>query len=136
MFCHLHIHNEFSVLDGYGNADQYVKRASEIGQKYIALTNHGNIDGLLQWQEACLKYDVKPVMGCEMYIVKDALLKEKGSKNYHVTLLIKNHKGYRNLNKLLTYANLQGFYYRPRIDYKTLLKYSDGLFILAVQAVF
>ena len=62
MFCHLHIHNEFSVLDGYGTAKQFVKRASQMGFKYLALTNHGNIDGLLQWQEACLEYDIKPVL--------------------------------------------------------------------------
>ena len=81
MFCHLHIHNEFSVLDGYGTAEQYAKRASAMDFKYLGLTNHGNIDGLLQWQEACLKYNISPIMGCEMYIVKDALIKEKGSKN-------------------------------------------------------
>ncbi|MCK5138869.1 MAG: DNA polymerase III subunit alpha [Thermodesulfovibrionia bacterium] len=130
MFCHLHIHNEFSVLDGFGTAEQYAKRASQMGFKYLALTNHGNIDGLIQWQEACEKYSVEPVMGCEMYIVKDARVREKGSKSYHITLLIKNQSGFRNINKLLTYANLEGFYYRPRIDYKTLLNHLDGLFVM------
>lgn len=130
MFCHLHVHNEFSVLDGYGTAEQYAERAAQLGFKYLALTNHGNIDGLLQWQEACEAEGIQPIMGCEAYIVKDALVKEKGEKRYHITLLIKNQKGFRNLNKLLTYANLEGFYHRPRIDYKTLLKHIDGLFVL------
>ena len=129
-FCHLHVHNEYSVLDGYGTAEQYAERASKLGMKYIGLSNHGNIDGLLQWQDACKKFGVKPVFGCELYIVKNAKVKEKEEKRRHVTVFIKNRKGFRNLCRILTYANLDGFYYRPRVDWPFLYKHLSGLVLL------
>jgi DNA polymerase-3 subunit alpha len=128
-FSHLHIHNEYSLLDGFGTAEAYAERAKKLGFKYLALTNHGNIDGALQWQEACIKNDIIPILGCEMYIVKDVAIKERGYS--HIILLVKNKEGFRNLNRLLTYANLEGFYYKPRIDYKVLEKYLKGLVVLS-----
>jgi len=129
-FCHLHIHNEYSVLDGLGTAEEYATAAEAMGMKYLCLTNHGNIDGVLQWQEACEKHGVAPVVGCEMYVVDDARVKEKGEKRNHVTLLVKDQKGFRNLNKMLTHACLEGFYYRPRIDWPLLLSHLEGLVLL------
>jgi len=129
-FCHLHVHNEFSLLDGFGRAEHYAKEAKEKGFKYIALTNHGNIDGLIKWQKACDKFGVVPIFGVECYIVEDYTVKEKGEKRGHITLLIKNEQGFRNVCKLLTTANIEGFYYRPRIDCDLLLQHLDGLVVM------
>ena len=70
-FCHTHCHNEYSVLDGMGTAEQYVKKAKELDQKYIGLSNHGNIDGLINFQKVCIKEDIKRILGCELYIVEN-----------------------------------------------------------------
>jgi DNA polymerase III subunit alpha len=130
-FGHLHIHNEFSLLDGLGSANDYAAKAKELNQEYIALTNHGNIDGLLKFQRTCQKQGIKPILGCEAYIVNDLSVKEKGEKRNHVTLLIKNEKGFHNLCKLLTIANLEGFYYKPRIDIQALMNHCEGLIVLS-----
>ena len=134
-FCHLHIHNEFSLLDGMGSANEYALKAKELDQRFIALTNHGNIDGLLKFQKACEQNDIKPIMGCEVYIVDDLSIKEKGEKRNHATLLIKDQRGFKNLCQMLTIANLKGFYYKPRIDINLLLKYHEGLVVLSGCAI-
>jgi len=77
-FCHLHVHTEFSILDGFGTVSDYAKRASKMGFKYLACTDHGNIDGLIQFQKACVSNNVIPILGCEAYIVPDLEKKEKG----------------------------------------------------------
>ena len=122
-FCHLHLHNEYSILDGFGKASDYVKRAKELGFEYLALTNHGNVDGLLNFQKACKKENIKSILGCEAYIAKDLKIKEKGDKRKHITLLVKNEIGWKNLLKMVTVSNLDGFYYRPRFYPELLLKY-------------
>lgn len=129
-FCHLHVHNEYSILDGLGSANAYAKKAAELGFEYLALTNHGNINGLIKFQKACQKYDIKPVLGCEAYIVPQLSDKIKGEKRGHITLLIKNQKGFENLCIMLSKANLEGFYRRPRIDYDLLYDYCKGLVIM------
>lgn len=129
-FAHLHVHNEFSYLDGFGSAAAYAKRAKELGFKYLGLTNHGNIDGLIRFQSACEKEGIIPIHGCEAYLVPNEEIKEKGEKRNHITLLIKNQTGCQNLCKMLSKANIEGFYYKPRIGYKTLLEYSEGLVCL------
>lgn len=130
MFCHLHNHTEYSLLDGFGTAKQYIARAKELNQKYIAITDHGSIDGILKFQKEAIKQEITPILGCEAYIVKDAKIKQKGDNRGHITLLIKNEKGFQNLCKMLTYANLEGFYYRPRIDYDLLYDNCEGLIVL------
>ena len=130
-FCHLHVHNEYSILDGYGSADSYVKRAAELGFNSLGLTNHGNIDGLIAFQKACDKEHIHPVMGCEAYIVENPEIKMKGEIRRHITLLIKNETGFSNLCRMLTEANLTGFYYKPRIGFDSLLAHCDGLVILS-----
>jgi DNA polymerase-3 subunit alpha len=130
-FCHLHVHNEYSILDGIGTASQYFQEAERLKHKYLALTNHGNIDGLKAFQKASQDFGVKPILGCELYIVKDAVVKEKGEERNHITVLIKNERGYRNLCKLLTYANTSGFYYRPRVDISIFLKHLEGLVVMS-----
>ena len=126
-FAHLHIHNEYSQLDGFGTADAYAERAATLGFKYLALTNHGNQDGLIKFQKACNKNGVKPILGCEGFIVPD--IEKKSRSRGHILLLIKNKTGFTNLCKLLTHANLEGFYYRPRISYDMLLKHCEGLIV-------
>ena len=130
LFCHLHVHNEYSLLDGFGTAEAYVKRAKELGFEYLGLTNHGNIDGLIQFQQECDKQGIGPVLGCEAYIVPDAKVKQKGERGGHITLLIKNWTGFKNLCQLLTYGHLEGHYYKPRIDYNSLVNHLEGLVIL------
>jgi len=128
-FVHLHLHSEYSQLDGFGSVKNYVKRAKELEQKALTITDHGNIDGAIQFQNECKQQDIKSIIGCEFYIVSDAKIKQKEKRN-HITILIKNQEGWHNVCQLLTYANLEGFYYRPRIDYESLLKHCEGLVIL------
>jgi len=129
MFTNLHLHNTYSILDGLGTAEDYCKKAVELNQKSLALTNHGNVDGLIDFQKQCKKYNLKSILGCEAYIVPDLTVKQK-EKRHHVTLLIKNQIGFRNLCKILTVANQDGFYYRPRIDYELLLNNCGGLVVM------
>ena len=110
-----------SLLDGVGSSEKYAKRAKKMGFEYLSLTNHGNIDGLIKHQKACEEEEIIPLFGCEMYIVPDLVLKNKDEKSGHITILIKNQTGWIELCRLLTIANLEGFYRRPRIDYKTFL---------------
>ena len=133
-FCHLHLHDQYSYLDGYGSAKKYIAKAKELGFNYISLTNHGNCDGLLQWQKECDKQDIHPVLGCEAYIVPDRFVKQKETRG-HISLLIKNETGWKTLCSILTEANLTGFYHRPRIDYNLLLNNDlSGLIIMTACA--
>jgi len=129
-FCHLHVHNEFSFLDGYGSAKAYIKRAKELGFTYLALTNHANVAGNLKFQFACKDAGITAIHGCELYIVPDLYNKNKNDKRGHITVLVKNEAGWENLCKMITIASLDGFYYRPRIDYKTFLEHCEGLVVL------
>lgn len=131
MFCHLHIHNEYSFLDGVGRARVYLKKARELGQQYLALTNHGNIDGLLDFQNQAKGIGIKPIMGCELYVVPQMQHKASGDNRYHLTALIKNETGFQNLCQILTKANLVGFYHHPRIDFDYLLDHYEGLVFLS-----
>ncbi|MFA7099363.1 MAG: DNA polymerase III subunit alpha, partial [Eubacteriales bacterium] len=130
MFCNLHVHNEYSLLDGVGKAEEWCKRAKELEQTHLALTNHGNIDGLLNFQSVAKKAGIKPIMGCELYVVPD-ILDKKNKSRQHLTVLVKNEAGFQNLCKMLSIANLQGFYYKPRVDYSIILKNCDGLVFLS-----
>jgi len=130
-FCHLHLHNEYSVLDGVGTSKQYAALAKELGQTHLSLVNHGNIDGAIEHQKQCLEAGIKPIIGAEMYLVPDISVKTKGERRYHITLLVENQAGWRNLLQLLTIANIDGYYHRPRIDHKTLMEHIEGLVILS-----
>jgi len=127
-FCHLHTHTEYSILDGVGSCEAYAKRAKEMGFEYLAITDHGNIDGFLKFQDACDKYGIKPIFGCECYIVPNLKIKKK-EKRAHIILLVKNQKGFSNLCRLISISNMDGFYRRPRIDYESLLSHCEGLVI-------
>jgi DNA polymerase-3 subunit alpha len=120
-FVHLHIHDQYSILDGYGTAKQYCERAMALGFTTLTLTNHGNIDGVLRWQNECKKNNLKSIAGCEAYIVPDLRVKKDKESKYHITLLAKNSDGFHALLKILSTANLDGFYHKPRIDPNLLL---------------
>lgn len=129
-FAHLHLHTEHSTLDGYGSARQFVDQAIELGFKYLAITDHGSVAGCLNFQKECNKQDIQPILGCEFYIV-NSLQNEFKSKSKHIILLAKNHKGWTEICRMLTIANLKGFYHKPRIDFEILLSADlSGIIIL------
>ena len=114
-FINLHNHDEYSQLDGMGTAEQYADRAKFLNQPGIASTNHGNIDGLIKHQRACQKYGVKPILGCELYVVPSPVVKQKGETRGHMIVLVRNAAGWQGLCRLLSRANIEGFYHRPRV---------------------
>ena len=129
-FTHLHLHTEYSLLDGMGTAEDYFKRGSEVGFKELAITDHGNIDGAVKWQKAATKYGMKPIFGIEFYIVRNLDNKDKKTeKRFHAIALAKNERGWKSIQKMSSIANIHGFYYRPRIDYNLLLENLDGVII-------
>ncbi|MBI2268343.1 MAG: DNA polymerase III subunit alpha [Candidatus Blackburnbacteria bacterium] len=129
-FVHLHVHSEYSLLDGFGKPKNIIKRASELGQKAIAITDHGTMYGAVEFYKAGLEMGVKPIVGVEAYITnQDHKLRGKDQKieTFHVILLACNEEGYRNLMKLTSIAHLEGYYYKPKVDKETLKKYSKGI---------
>jgi DNA polymerase III subunit alpha len=130
-FAHLHIHNEYSQLDGLGTAENYAVAAEELGYEYMALTNHGNIDGIVKWQKACKDHNIKSVLGCEFYMVPDMAVKEKKEKRFHMTVLAKNEQGLESIMRMLTAANERGHFYRPRIDWAVLAEELDNIVIMS-----
>ena len=133
-FVNLHTHSHYSLLDGFGSPEAIVLRAKELGYPAAALTDHGVSYGLVEFYKAAHKHNVKPILGCEMYIAPRTRFDKEAKidvRPYHLTLLAKNNTGYQNLLKLISKANLEGFYYKPRIDYGLLKTYGDGLIALS-----
>ncbi|MFB5637732.1 MAG: DNA polymerase III subunit alpha, partial [Nitrosarchaeum sp.] len=131
-FTHLHLHTEYSLLDGATKISELFPRLKEIGQNAVAITEHGNMGALIKKYKLAKKHDIKLIMGFEPYITEDMNKKEKvRSRDHHLILLAKDLEGYQNLIKLVSIANSDGFYYRPRIDYDTLKKYSKGLICMS-----
>jgi len=133
-FVHLHVHSEYSLLDGLPKIPRLVSQAKIMGMKHLALTDHGSLYGAIKFYKECKQEGINPIIGCEIYIAKRSMHdKEAGKDNEssHLTLLAKDFEGYKNLMKLVTLANLEGFYYRPRIDKDTLSKFSKGLIALS-----
>jgi DNA polymerase-3 subunit alpha len=134
-FVHLHSHTNFSLLDGAGKINEMIKETKRLGMNSLAITDHGNMFGSLDFYTQAKKNGVKPIIGCEAYIAprERTLHKpvEGESHSYHLVLLAKNQTGYKNLIKLTSYSYLQGFYYRPRIDRELLTEFSEGLIVLS-----
>lgn len=133
-FVHLHVHSEYSLLDGACKIERLVGRAAELGFPSLALTDHGNLYGIPQFYNAAKKAGVKPILGCEVYLLYEGTRLEKqrtqGVENLklgHACLLAKNWDGFRNLTKIVSDAHVNGFYYKPRTDLEQLAKYSNGL---------
>ncbi len=133
-FVHLHLHSEFSLLDGVNRINEIPKNVKAKGMDAVAITDHGNMFGAVNFYNACIKEGVKPIIGAEVYLSpRDMHSKEYGidTTRYHLILLVKNEIGYRNLTHLVTASNLEGMYYKPRIDKKILEEYSEGLICLS-----
>ncbi len=133
-FTHLHLHTEYSLLDGACRIGEVVRRAKENGQKSLAITDHGVLYGAVAFYKACIEEGVKPIIGCEVYVApRSRFSKVHGldSDRYHLILLCKNETGYKNLLKLVSSAWVDGFYTKPRVDRELLEKHSEGLIALS-----
>lgn len=126
-FVHLHVHSEYSLLDGLSKISKLFEKAKELQMNAIALTDHGNLYGAVEFYKTAIKEEIKPIIGMEGYICEGNHKDKQKSKNYHLILLSKNLQGYQNLMKLASIAHLEGYYYKPRFDKETLKKYSQGL---------
>ena len=131
-FVHLHLHTEYSLLDGASKIDKVFELAKSLGQNAVAITDHGNMYGVVYFAEHAAKLGMKAIIGCEMYMCNDMYKKDASHAEYeHLILLCKNDRGYKNLIKLDSLAYIDGFYRKPRCDYKTLEQYCEGLICLS-----
>ena len=132
-FVHLHIHSEFSLLDGANRIKDLPVRAKELGMKAMAITDHGVMYGVIDFYKACKKEGIKPIIGCEVYVASRTRFDKEpqDKKYYHLILLAKNNKGYQNLSKLVSLGFTEGYYYIPRIDLEILEKYHEGIICLS-----
>ena len=132
-FVHLHVHTDYSLLDGACRIDRLIDRAAELGMTSLAVTDHGNLFGAIEFYLAAKAKQVKPIIGCELYLTEGSRLErngrspDDGKSIFHLGLLAQNLAGYQNLLKLVSDAHLQGFYYKPRTDFETLAKHAEGL---------
>jgi DNA polymerase-3 subunit alpha len=132
-FVHLHVHSHYSLLDGLPKIPELVKRAKDLGQPALALTDHGSMYGIVEFYKACKREGVKPILGVEAYLASASRLDKKSGiddRPYHLVLLAENVEGYKNLLRLVTRANLEGFYYRSRIDKELLREHRGGIIAL------
>ena len=130
-FVHLHNHSHYSILDGVAKIEELVKKTKECGFDAIAITEHGNLFSAMEFYKTCKLNDIKPIIGCEVYVApKSRFEKDKDEKYYHLVLLAKDYEGYKNLIKISSKGYLEGFYYRPRVDKEVLAEYSKGLIAL------
>ncbi|PIW91200.1 MAG: DNA polymerase III subunit alpha, partial [Candidatus Nealsonbacteria bacterium CG_4_8_14_3_um_filter_39_7] len=133
-FTHLHVHSHYSLLDGLPKIDQLLDYAKKLGMDSVALTDHGNIYGAVEFCKKAKERGIKPIIGCEVYVAFESMRQERPNiddKRYHLILLAKNEKGYKNLVKIITQSHLKGFYYKPRVDEELLSQYSEGLIALS-----
>lgn len=131
-FVHLHVHTEYSLLDGMGKVKDVVKKVKESGMSACAITDHGAGYGLVEFHDECRKNGIKPILGCEFYEAPDSRFEQSVNDRYnHLVLLVKNETGYRNLCRLISRSNTEGFYYKPRIDFELLEKFHEGLICLS-----
>ena len=130
-FVHLHLHTEYSLLDGAIRIADLIKKVAENGMPGVAMTDHGNMYGAIEFYQAAQKAGIKPIIGCEVYMAPGSMIDKSASSArdaaFHFTLLAKDFRGYSNLVKLVSAAHLEGFHYKPRIDKELLAKHSAGL---------
>ncbi|MBP5234784.1 MAG: PHP domain-containing protein, partial [Bacteroidales bacterium] len=129
-FVHLHVHTQYSILDGQSSIENLFNRAEELGMPGLAITDHGNMYGIKEFYKYAKKHpNIKPIVGCEIYVsVGDHKLKDKANRAYyHLILLAKNYNGYKNLMKIVSIAHIEGMYYRPRVSHEVLEKYHEDL---------
>jgi DNA polymerase-3 subunit alpha len=134
MFVHLHVHTEYSLLDGAARIEKLVKKAAEHGMSALAVTDHGVMYGVIDFYKACKKAGIKPIIGCEVYVAPNRLndrVPGRDDANRHLVLLAENEEGYKNLIKVVSTAHVDGFYYKPRVDKELLRAHSKGLIALS-----
>ena len=133
-FVHLHNHTHYSLLDGLSKVNPLISRVKELGMASVAITDHGTMSGAIEFYKEANSAGIKPIIGMETYVAARGHLDKDAAKdkaNYHLTLLAMNNNGYKNLMRLSSIANLDGFYYRPRIDFELLTQYNEGLIVLS-----
>lgn len=134
-FCHLHLHTEYSLLDGVSRIQPLMEKIKELEMPACAITDHGVMYGVFDFWNTANKLKIKPILGCEVYVAKESRFIKTAKKNekkyYHLTLMAKNRIGYQNLVKLVSRGNKEGFYYKPRVDRELLAEYSEGLICLS-----
>jgi len=129
-FAHLHVHTEYSLLDGFSNVNKLVQRAKEMGMNSLAITDHGTMFGVIEFFKAAVDAGVKPLIGVEAYVSARRMSDrdpQKDKHSFHLVLLAENDTGYRNLLQIASAAQLEGFYYSPRVDHEFLASHSQGL---------
>jgi len=134
-FVHLHVHSQYSLLDGAIRFEEVCDLAKKYRMPALALTDHGNMFGVIEFYQMAIKQGIKPVVGCEIYVAPGSRFDKRPMEGtegaYHLTLLVKNRKGYFNLIRLVSLAHLEGFYYKPRVDKELLMRYHEGLIALS-----
>ena len=132
-FTHLHVHSHYSLLDGLTKIDELIKRIKETGMDSVALTDHGVMYGSLEFYQKAKKAGIKPILGVEAYVAPKSRLDRDANdeKYYHLILLAKDQTGWKNLIKLVSRANLEGYYYKPRMDKEILREHHEGLIALS-----
>lgn len=133
-FCHLHTHTEYSLLDGEASIKKLVARVKELGMDSCAITDHGSMYGVADFWRECKSNDIKPIIGCEVYVAPRTRFDKVhnvDNKNYHLILLAENQIGYKNLMYIVSMAHIEGFYYRPRVDFDLLKEHHEGLIALS-----
>ena len=132
-FAHLHVHTEYSMLDGISRIPELVTQTASLGMSSLAMTDHGTLYGVVDFYSACKEASIKPIIGCEVYVAKNSRLDRSSSERspHHLVMLAKDNTGYRNLMQLVTKAHVEGFHYRPRIDRELIEQYREGLIVLS-----
>ena len=134
-FTHLHLHTEYSLLDGSGKIKEMVARAKELGMTSLAITDHGVMYGAINFYKACRDAGIRPIIGCEVYVAPGSRFEREGTVNdkryYHLVLLAENDTGYHNLMKIVSRGFTEGYYYRPRVDYEVLSEFHEGIIALS-----
>ena len=134
-FTHLHVHTEYSLLDGSSKIKEITKRAKELGMDSLAITDHGVMYGIIDFYRAALANDIKPIIGCEVYVAPGSRFDKEANagddRYYHLILLAENNTGYQNLCRIVSKGFVEGFYYKPRVDYEVLKEFSEGIICLS-----
>ena len=134
-FAHLHVHTEYSLLDGSNKIKEYVKRLKELGMDSAAITDHGVMYGLIDFYRACKEEGINPILGCEVYVAPNSRFDREitggEDRYYHLVLLAENNKGYENLMKIVSRGHTEGYYYRPRVDMEVLREFHEGIIALS-----
>ena len=134
-FTHLHIHTEYSLLDGSAKIKELVPRAKELGMDALAITDHGVMYGAIDFYKACKANGIKPIIGCEVYVAPGSRFDREASRGderyYHLILLAETNEGYKNLSKIVTRGFTEGYYYKPRVDMEVLREFHEGIICLS-----